>query len=415
MPRGGTLAASVGPNLNRPPWGSSAMNATLTGVRAHLPVIAVLVLSAGAMTISFGTSADSTEAGLLAVRPQVDPSGALKPSPDADVVRLPESSRQYITTESAAAKASGATIEVPARVAFRDGAVADVSVPVAGRVMRTHVKVGDTVRKGDPLLTIVSPSAAASRSELARARLELRTAEDLATRNERLMQQGVGVEVELLAAKKALSEAQVELQRAERTATFIGEGDDEMVIVRAPVGGVVTERKATVGAIVDLSNGALVQIGDPHSLWVVAEVFERDLPLVKVGAEVALQLATVPKPVTGSVVAIGGAVRPESRRAPVYIELAQSDLPLRAGMYARASIQGVSATWITLPTEAVLLKDDGTHRVFIERTAGEYVPRDVGVGVSAAGKVQVVRGVEPGERVVVSGSLLLDGAAEKLL
>jgi len=147
---------------------------------------------------------------------------------------------------------------------------------------------------------------------------------------------------------------------------------------------------------------------------VVCEVFERDLPSVKVGARAELQIGTVPAPIAGTVVAIGGAVRAESRRAPVYIELSQSDL-VRAGMYARATIHGAPATWVTLPAEAVLLEDDGTHRVFVERSAGEYVPREITVGVSAAGKVQVVRGLEVGERVVVSGALLLDGAAEKLL
>ena len=188
-----------------------------------------------------------------------------------------------------------------------------------------------------------------------------------------------------------------------------------MVTLRSPVAGTVIERKATVGTIVDPSSGAVVQVGDPKSLWVECDVFERDLPTIRVGAPAELQIASVGQPLVGKVVAIGGAVRPDSRRAPVYIELEEQDLQLRAGMFARAAIQGAPTTSVTLPTEAVLVTEDGTHKVFIERGAGEYEPRKVEVGLSAGGKVQVIRGVAPGEQVVVSGTLLLDGAAEKLM
>jgi multidrug efflux pump subunit AcrA (membrane-fusion protein) len=201
------------------------IGSAMTTARKSWAPIAVVSVTVAAMTTSLGGSKDSTQPGLVAIRPSPEsiehPAAA---TADAGLVRLPEASRQFIRTDTAAACGDGVTIEVPARIAFRDGAVAEVPVPIQGRVVKTHVKVGDQVKQGDPLATIVSPAAAASRGDLTRAEAGLQAARDLVKRNELLMEQGVGIEVELLAARKALTDAQVDYQRAQKAVAFLGAG-----------------------------------------------------------------------------------------------------------------------------------------------------------------------------------------------
>jgi len=342
-------------------------------------------------------------------------SDAVATSPADGVVRVPLASRPYIAVEAVDSQTSNAVVQAPGRVAFRDKAVSSVGAPIAGRVLQVHVQAGDQVRAGDPLVTLSSPGAAAARAELARARVEMQSAEELVKRQSRMLQQGVGLEFEKFEADMRLKGARAELERAGKVVASLGEGTGETVTIRAPIVGTVLQRTATVGATVDPSGQPLVEIGDPSALWVVADVFERDLPLVRGGAEATVKLASVPNPAHGRVVAVGAAVEAELRRAPVYVAIEEQGLSLRPGMYARITINAASSQGVMVPVTAVLIKDGKRNIVYVENGDGTFVPRDVILGQSVEDHVQVISGITPGERVVVRGALLLDGTAEQLL
>jgi cobalt-zinc-cadmium efflux system membrane fusion protein len=271
------------------------------------------------------------------------------------------------------------------------------------------------VRAGDPLVTLSSPSAAGARAELAHARVEIQSAKELVKRQSAMLQRGVGLEFEKFEADMRLKGAQAELERASKVVASLGEGTGERVTIRAPIDGTVLQRTATVGATVDPGGQPLVEIGDPSALWVVTDVFERDLPLVRAGAEATVELASVPNPIHGRVAAVGAAVDAELRRAPVYVALEEQGLSLRPGMYGHVTINAASSQGVMVPVTAVLIKDGKRNIVYVENGDGAFVPRDVIIGQSVEGRVQVISGITPGERVVVRGALLLDGAAEQLL
>jgi cobalt-zinc-cadmium efflux system membrane fusion protein len=300
-------------------------------------------------------------------------------------------------------------------VAFRDKAISSVGAQVAGRILKVHVQVGDRVRTGDPLVTLSSPGAATARAELAHARVEVQSAEEQCKRQTDMLQRGVGLDFEKFEAQMRLKQAQAELQRASKVVAALGEGTGETVITRAPIAGTVLHRTATVGATVEPGGQPLIEIGDPSALWVVADVFERDLPLVHEGAEATIALASVPVPTRGRIVAIGAAVETELRRAPVYIAVEEQQSTLRPGMYARITINAALSQGVVVPVSAVLIKDGKRNIVYVESGEGAFAPRDVVVGQSIDGHVQVISGLTPGERVVVRGALLLDGTAEQLL
>lgn len=336
------------------------------------------------------------------------------PRPDGSV-RLNAKSRPYVTTEAIALATSSVSVRAPARVSFRDGAVSQVNMPITGRITTIHVKTGDRVKPGDPLVTVTSPDAAAARAQLAAAMAEHDAAVSELARQDGMAKSGVGVESEHVAAQAKLRQSEAELARAQTTAGMLGGGGGSVVVLRAPIEGTVIARHATVGAVAQPGGDPLIEIGNPTAVWLVAEVFERDVAQVKEGAEVDIELSNRTAPVKGHVVSVGSALTGSLRTAPVYVSFDEPNVDVRSGMFARANIKTASGQSIVLPSEAVLIQDGKTFIVYVKTGDDLYTPRKVQIGPSIDGKVEILSGIKPGEQVVTKGALLLDSAAEQLL
>ena len=330
-------------------------------------------------------------------------------------VKLSPGSQSFVEVQAVGGAGGGSTVTSPARVDFRDGAVAQVGVPLAGRIVTVHVKVGDYVRQGDPLLTIDCPEAASTRAGVQQTQATLREARATLDRQNRMMAEGVGVERERLAAETHVSELEAELARQQASAAFVGGGMGTTVVVKAPIAGTIITRKASPGFTVQPGGDPSLEIGDPSAVWVVADVFERDLQLVKDAARAQVWLESVDGVLDGHVVSVGTVVAAGLRTAPVRIALEGKGRVLRPGMFGKVSIDSATAN-MTLPTEAVLVRDGKESVVFVEMGPLTYARRTVVVAQHVAdGRVQIVSGLRPGERVVVKGAFLLDGAADLLL
>jgi cobalt-zinc-cadmium efflux system membrane fusion protein len=330
-------------------------------------------------------------------------------------VKVSERSRPYVQTQKVALAENAAIVRSPARIAFKDGAVSEVDTPSAGKITEVHVKVGDRVKAGDPLVTVTSPDAASARASLAAASAGYDAAVQEQQRQEHMATSGVGVESDRVAAQARLRQAQAELERARSSSVLLGGGNGSIVVVRAPIDGTVIARRATVGAVAQPGGESLIEIGNPNQLWVVAEVFERDLANVHEGAVVDVELPSRLEPIYGHVLSVGSALTGNLRTAPVYIAFDAAPADIRAGMFARALIKAPSGQTIVLPTEAVLVKDGKTFVVYVKTGEDIYTAREVKVGPSVAGQIAIVSGLQPGEQVVVKGALLIDGASEQML
>jgi cobalt-zinc-cadmium efflux system membrane fusion protein len=335
------------------------------------------------------------------------------PRPKDGLLHLPAPSLKFIKTEEIGSATAAALLRAPAKVTFRENALSRVSAPLAGRIVEVHVKTGEAVHAGAPLVTLDCPEAASARASLTSAEAAVREARLSLEREERMLRQGVGVERERLAAEKRLVEADAELRRTRAARAFVGPGTASRVVLRSPIAGTVISRGATVGAAVQAGGEPLVEVGDPDKLWIVADVFERDLPLIREGQRARIEIATLPRPLEGTVAAVGAAVTGNVRTAPVRIVVESLPASLRAGTQGRAAIE-TGGGGLTLPAHAVLIHD-GAYIVYVSRVGDAFERRRVQVAPSADGFVRVLSGVEPGDRVVVEGALLLDGAAEQLL
>lgn len=194
----------------------------------------------------------------------------------------------------------------------------------------------------------------------------------------------------------------------------IGKGTATAVVVRAPIDGIVIGRKASAGMAVQRGGDPLVEIGDTARLWIVADVFERDLAHIHQGAKGRIQFPSVNGGLQGRVTSVGSVVASGLRTAPVFLVIDGPGALLRPGMYGRVQIDAADAG-LTLPVDAVLIKDGKDPVVYVQRDPLTFVRRRVVVAQPVQGRVQIVSGLSPGERVVVRGALLLDGSADQLL
>lgn len=330
-------------------------------------------------------------------------------------VRLSEDAQTFVRIEPAQPAADVSTLRAPARVAYRDGSLAEVGAPTTGRITSVLIRTGQTVAVGAPLFVLRSPDAAAMRAELAAARTRLETALAEARRAADMVDRGVGTERERRAADLHVSEIEIELARARTEVGIVGGGHGGEVTVRAPLAGVVVARRAAVGMTVGPTDAsALVEIGDPNALGITADVFDRDAASVRPGASAVVSLPGYADPFHGHVAYVAPTVTSSVRTVPVRIDV--DDLPddARAGLFGRASIALVEHG-VVLPTAAVLIRDGSRTVVYTELERGHYASRDVDVQPAGDGLVRVIDGVDEGDRVVVDGALLIDGAADLLL
>ena len=333
----------------------------------------------------------------------------------ATAVELTPAQKPFLKIETVGDSQAVSVLALPGRVSFRPQAQSAVGATVAGRVVAVLVWAGEVVKAGAPLLAIESADAAAARAALDQAATRLATAESVYRRNVEMIEKGVGLEIERQEAESRLKEARTEHERARNAVSLIGAGQGSRVTVRAPANGVVMSIRVAAGATVAPGGDPLVELGDPSRLQVVAQVVESDLPRVALGQEAEVELPALAARVAAKVDSFNPRVEPESRRAQVYLTLETPLDGLRAGMMAQITLRTHAETGITLPVTAVLIKDGKRRVVYVERPDGSFEAREVVTGRNQDGRVVILKGLVPGDKVVTRGALLLDAQAEQLL
>ena len=317
-------------------------------------------------------------------------------------------------------------IVTPGKLETNPNRVSKVVLPVAGRVTAVLVKVGDAVKKDQPLFMIQSPDADAATSAYLSARaaegqaeVALGKAQADADRASDLFEHNAVAKKDVQAADSALAQAKASLEQARATReqslrrlTVLGlspNGFDQQVVVRAPLSGKVLELSVVPGEFRNDTTAPLLTIADLSTVWVASQVPETYIRFVQPGERVQISLAAFPGEMfEGRVSRIADTVDPQTRTVKVHAELDNSRGQLRPEMYG--SIHHIEATRPTPVVPAGAVIQSGEHSmVFVETSAGRFERRPVNVGARAGDVVRVVSGVAPGDTVVVDGAMLLQG------
>ena len=306
-----------------------------------------------------------------------------------------------VRTEAASLRLLGKTVRAAGRVEPDERRVSVIAPKFEGYVERLLVSVtGQVVDKGQPLFEAYSPELVAAQREYVVAVQGLNAMKDAGVEAQTGMQHLVAASLEHL-RHWDLDPAQLQALMAsgqpQRTMTF-----------RSPTTGVVTEKKALQGMRF-MPGEMLYQVTDLSSVWVIADLSEQDIGLVKTGASARVTTtAYLNEAFDGRITYIYPTMRAETRSIPVRVELANPGQRLKPAMFAQVEVTvGGKAPVLTVPDSAVI--DTGTRRIVLVQTdEGRFEPRDIELGSRGEHFVEVRKGVSEGEQVVVAANFLID-------
>lgn len=311
-----------------------------------------------------------------------------------------------------------AVLEGFGKAAFAPDASYAVRSPFDAYVEMVHVVPGDRVQAGDPLATLRSPEVARMRAD-ARRLAALRTADrDALERTERLVSQGAASTREVVELRGRLAAYDSELRGIRQALATVGEavGGADRVVLRATAPGEVLSRTVAPGERVDAeADRPAFVIGDATRLVVYASFPERDAPLLRAEGACRFQVPALgDRWFSGTVRRVTHAVDAGTRAARVVCAPEEPEPSLRAEMAVRVEAEVRGEGTVTVERGALLMRRDD-YVVFVEREPGRLERRVVRPGAVIGDHVQIVEGVEAGERVVVRHAVLLDGELNRLL
>ncbi|MEQ1803782.1 MAG: efflux RND transporter periplasmic adaptor subunit [Burkholderiaceae bacterium] len=306
-----------------------------------------------------------------------------------------------VRTEAASKRLLGKTVRASGRIEPDERRIVAISPRFEGFVEQLHVNVtGQFVAKGQPLFEVYSPELMSAQREYLIAIQGVAAMQDAGVEAQTSMRQ---------LAQSSLTRLRNWNFSADQVSALVASGQATRTITfRSPVSGIVTEKKALQGMRF-MPGEMLYQVTDLSSVWVLADVFEQDIGLVKLGARANVKIGAYPNQAfEGRITYVYPTLKAETRTIPVRVELSNSGRLLKPAMFAQVELQvGSKTAVLTVPDSAVI--DSGTRRiVLVQVSEGRFEPREVELGARAENYVEVIKGVRDGEQVVVAANFLID-------
>jgi len=408
----------------------------------HLLMLACLLVASGC--------AGKSEQSEKAARPSPTPStsGVIVIPPDS-----PKLAQIRVEPMQVQAVPAGEVI-APGKVDVNPNRVSRLPLPVAGRVSQVLVKLGDTVKAGQPILTLESSDADAAaagylqseagirqanaaltqaNAALAKANTTQRKAQADYDRVTDLFEHDAVAKKEVLNAESDLRQAKAEVETAQagveqakagieqakalraqaaRRLTVLGLKPGEarpQIVVHSPLAGKVLEISVVAGEFRNDTTAPVMTIADLKSVMISSDVPESSIRLIKVGESVDITLDAYPgQTFHGRVARLADTLDPKTRTIKVLIELDNSRGLFRPEMFGRMRHLEAVRQMPVLPVGAII-QGDGRNLVYVELSKGRFEARQVELGNRVGEVVAITSGVSPGERVVVDGVMLLKG------
>ncbi len=287
------------------------------------------------------------------------------------------------------------------RITYNEQRIAHVNLRISGWIKNLYVDfTGKPVKKGQPLFTLYSPELVATQEEYV---LALRAFDDI--QQSPLPQVHQQAEQVVDAARDRLrlwtfTDNQIEALEIQGTPTT-------SVTIFSPISGYVIDKTAFQGMFVK-PEMTMYTIADLSTIWVQAEVYEYELPFIQIGQSAKLTLESFPgEPFPGRVTYIYPYLNKASRTVQVRLEFSNPQVRLKPDMYGTVLIQVDRGPRLAIPDQAVL--DSGLRQVvFVAHEKGMFEPREITLGPQVGSFYEVTNGLKEGERIVTSGTFLLD-------
>ena len=295
------------------------------------------------------------------------------------------------------------TIRTVGKVEYDETKVYSINTKIMGWVEKLHVDyTGKYVQKGQPLLEIYSPELVSTQEEYLQA---IKYQKKMLASSSPEAQRGSNDLIE--SAKRRLEYwdiSEKEINELEKRGT-----PNKTMTIYSPVDGIVTEKMVLQGQNI-MAGMELFKIADLSNVWVIADVYQYEVPWIKNGQEIELNLSYLPnKSYKGKITYIYPFLNEESKTVKVRAEVRNTaSYDFKPGMFANVNIKSpVSIDAVAVPEQSLIRSGERTVAV-ISLGGGYFDPREVKTGVNASGYVQILDGIKEGEKIVTSSQFLID-------
>jgi cobalt-zinc-cadmium efflux system membrane fusion protein len=373
----------------------------------------------GSIALAAGLTGACHRSGPAADPPEGPETG---PKLEASSLILPATANgsSMVSVEAVAGPDRRDSTTLGGRLVWDEDRTVRIFTPIAGRVTNVRIDAGRRVARGETLALLAAPDFGQALADAHRATADWTLACRTLARQRDLLTHGVAAAKDVEAAEADSVRALAEKQRADdRVALYGGEsgGATGGFSLRSPLAGLVVERNLSPGQEVRpdqmLANAPqllapLFVVTDPKRLWIELDVPEREIPRLHVGADLTVAVLAWPgRTFRGKLTLVGSEIDPTSRTAKARGVVDNASEELKAQMLVSVAVSVPPGTGIEVPSRAIF--QEGTEQVvFVEDRPNCYRHVTVVVGAERDGKVPVMSGLHPGDKVVVDGSLLLN-------
>jgi membrane fusion protein, heavy metal efflux system len=312
------------------------------------------------------------------------------------------------------------SLRLTGAVAYNSFRTTPVITQVSGPVSRVVVVPGQKVNRGEPMLYVASPDYSQLRTNYLKAKAAYALAQKANARAQDLYQHHAIAEQNLEQAQSAEVQANGDLVAAQAALKVMGVTDPDALVkappsfevpVRAPIGGLVVEQDVSAGQLIQPGTTQCFMISDVSTVWVLVNVYQKDLPYVRVGDQVTIQTDTYPGVFHGRIAYVAASLDPSTRTLQARIETNNPGQKLKKDMYVVATVNaGTIQNAIALPDSAVLRDTENQPFVYAAASPNQFGRRSVTLGESLNGQTEITSGLKAGNRVIGNGSLFLQFA-----
>jgi len=303
---------------------------------------------------------------------------------------------------------------------------AKISSRVTGKAGQIIVSQGDRVKAGQALAYLDSVELDQIWTDYRKAQGKVALARKNLQREETLFQKRISPEKDVLKARQELDEAEADSNFARERFRLVGvdvgqfaatkgNGNHPLVPVTSPLSGIVVEKAVTQGEVVN-SEKTLFMVADLSTLWVIIDVYEKDMSRLKVGTGVKVSVTAFPdKAFEGKISYIADIVDERTRTEKARVTIDNASGLLKPGMFATVLTEarsGGTERLITVPEEAVQI-DGPTRYVFVQIAPDKFNRRDIETGITLGKNLEVTAGIKEGEVLVVKGAFILKSELKK--
>ncbi|HKN59678.1 MAG TPA: efflux RND transporter periplasmic adaptor subunit [Candidatus Acidoferrales bacterium] len=344
-------------------------------------------------------------------------SAAESPEAKAEIFSLPADQMSHISVVTVEQGKLARTLRLSGAVEYNDFKTTPVITQVGGPVSRVVVAPGEHVRAGQALLYVASPDYSLLRAAYIKARDAFQLANKFYLRAQDLYEHHAISEADLEQAQSTRNQAQADLESSADAIRILGIADPETIVTKpptpeiplySPVAGEVVDRECSVGQLLAAGATQCFTLSDMSSVWILVNVYQKDVAYVHVGDPVTIDNESYPDVVRGKIEYISPALDPTTRTLQARIEASNPGERLKKEMYVTAEVQaGVIPDALFVPNSSVLRDEQNMPYVYLETASSQFARRDVTLGESQDGKTQILTGLQANDRVVGDGSLFL--------